>query len=80
MECHHWVIGAIFWPHPLIWSIRSSHVVACEYAADAESTRHLGDTEVYARTLAKVALTATNKRRVVGLAMARVSDVRRRLN
>ncbi|TWU47159.1 Thiol-disulfide oxidoreductase ResA [Rubripirellula tenax] len=74
------IVTGLLWPHPLAWRIGSAHLQACEDAADAESTCRLGETEIYSRTLAKVALSVTAGKRPVGLAMARVSDVRRRLD
>lgn len=71
-------VTAVLWPHPLVWKLASAHTTACEYSADADSARRLGDADLYRRTLAKVAL-ATSSHRVPGLAMARVADVRRRL-
>ncbi len=78
-----WCVNAVtglLWPHPLCWAVGSAHRRACEDAADAESVRRLGETELYSRTLAKVALSVAGQQRPVGLAMARVSDVRRRLD
>ncbi|TWU40562.1 M56 family metallopeptidase [Novipirellula artificiosorum] len=74
------VVSGLLWPHPLCWRIGSAHLTACEDAADAESARRLGDTDLYSRTLAKVALSVARHPRPVGLAMARISDVRRRLD
>jgi len=71
------LVAGIAWPHPLVWRLPAAHVAACEYAADAESTRLLGSTELYVRTLAKVALEAQQP--IAGLAMARKADVRVRL-
>lgn len=73
-------VTGLLWPHPLCWAVGSAHRGACEDVADAESVRRLGATELYSRALAKVALSVTAQQRPVGLAMARVSDVRRRLD
>lgn len=78
-----WGVNAVtglLWPHPLCWAAGSAHRRACEDVADAESVRLLGQTELYSRTLAKVALSVTTQQRPVGVAMTRVSDVRRRLD
>ena len=72
------LIATFLWPHPAIWRIRSAHVAACELVADIESAQTIGDTNAYRRTLAMVALQA-NGSPVSGLAMARSSCVRRRI-
>ncbi|MCA9135813.1 MAG: carboxypeptidase regulatory-like domain-containing protein [Planctomycetales bacterium] len=72
------MIAMSLWPHPLAWKLAEAHTAACEYSADADSARRLGDADLYRRTLAKVALSAS-RRPAPGLAMARVADVRRRL-
>ena len=80
----HWnvfirMITTLLWPHPLVWRMATAHVTACEYAADAESARRMGDPAIYVQTLAKVALGAAKTTALPALAMARVSDVRKRL-
>ena len=74
------VVTGLLWPHPFAWRIGSTHLQACEDAADAESARRIGEAELYSQTLAKVALTICRGQRPVGLAMARASDVRRRID
>lgn len=74
------LLATLLWPHPLAWRVSAAHVTACEYAADAESARWLGDPAIYVQTLAKVALGAAKTPALPGLAMARVSDVRNRLS
>ncbi len=67
-----------FWFHPLAWRIGSVHRAACDRVSDAVSVAYLGDVRAYCRTLARVAL-EIGSATPVGLAMARRSDVRRRL-
>ena len=74
------VISTLLWPHPLLWRVRKTHVAACEFVADAESARRINDSELYIRTLAKIALNASIANQTLpGLAMARTSAIRLRL-
>lgn len=67
------------WFHPLAWRIGLAHQAACDRVADAVSAAYLGDVQAYCQTLARVALEVGSPVPSVGLAMARHSDVRRRL-
>ncbi len=69
----------VLWFHPLAWRIRSAHAAACDAVCDAVAADFLGDVSTYARTLARLALAALAPPPVPGLAMARSSDIRRRV-
>jgi WD40 repeat protein/beta-lactamase regulating signal transducer with metallopeptidase domain len=73
------VVSTIFWFHPLTWRMASSHRASCDAACDAVATSYLGDVQAYCRTLAQVALDGAGSFPVVGVAMARTCDVRRRI-
>ena len=73
------IVTAVLWPHPFLWRLRKAHVSACEFVADANSARRMNDPSLYVTTLAKVALNASSANRLPGLAMARVSNIRLRL-
>ncbi len=68
----------LLWFHPLVWRIRAVHVAACDAVCDAVAADLLGDVISYRRTLARLAVRAAGPAH--GLAMARTSDVRRRLD
>ncbi len=75
------VASIILWFHPLAWRIRSAHATACDAVSDAIAADHLGDVVSYGRTLARLAIGAAGPSAPAGvLAMARTSDVRRRLD
>ena len=69
----------LLWFHPLAWRIRAAHAGACEAVCDAVAADLLNDVPAYARTLARLALQVTAAPPTAGLAMARVSTVRRRI-
>lgn len=73
------LLSILLWFNPLTWRMRHAHAGACESVADAVSAAYLGDRVAYSRTLARVALEIASPPPVVGMAMARVSDIRRRL-
>lgn len=68
------------WFHPLAWRLRSAHAAACDGVCDAVAADFLGDVPTYARTLARLALAALEPPPASALAMARSSDIRRRVN
>ena len=70
----------VLWFHPLAWRIRSAHAAACDAVCDAVAADLLGDVASYGRTLARLAVRAAWPSPAHGLAMARTSDVRRRLD
>ena len=70
----------LLWFHPLAWRIRPAHAAACDAVCDAVAADLLGDVASYSRTLARLAVRAARPSPVHGLAMARTSDVRRRLD
>ena len=69
----------LLWFHPLVWRIRAAHAAACDAVCDAVAADLLGDVVSYGRVLARLALGADWPSPADGLAMARTSDVRRRL-
>src|SRR5262249_59944325 len=68
------------WFHPMAWRLRSAHASACDAVSDAVAADYLGDVASYGRTLARLALGAASPTPAHVLAMARTSDVRRRLD
>ena len=70
----------VLWFHPLAWRLRAAHAAACDAVCDAVAADLLGDVPSYARTLARLALTAHAPPPATGLAMARSSDIRRRVD
>ena len=70
----------LLWFHPLAWRIRAAHAAACDAVCDAVAADLLGDVASYGRTLARLAVRAAGPLPAHGLAMARTSDVRRRLD
>ncbi|MGO8748898.1 MAG: M56 family metallopeptidase [Thermoguttaceae bacterium] len=73
------VMSIALWFHPLAWRIGWAHRAACDAVCDAVSASFLGDVPGYCRTLAQVALEGAGLSPMVGLAMARTCDVRRRI-
>ncbi len=69
----------VLWFHPLAWRIRAAHATACDAVCDAVAVDVFGDVVSYGRVLARLALKAARQSPVHGLAMARSSDVRRRI-
>src|SRR5581483_5160257 len=70
----------VLWFHPLAWRLRAAHAAACDAVCDAVAASFLGDVPRYARTLARLALVAHAPPPAPGLAMARSSDIRRRVD
>ena len=68
------------WFHPLAWRMRSAHAAACDAVSDSVAAGYLGDVVSYGRTLARLAVRAARPAPANVLAMARTSDVRRRLD
>ncbi len=69
----------LLWFHPLMWYARGAHASACDAVCDACAAELVGDVAAYGRTLARVALRVAGVSSVAGLAMARRSTVRRRI-
>ncbi len=67
------------WFHPFAWRVREAHASACDAVCDAVAADQLGDVKSYARTLARLALNVEGPPPATGLAMARSSDVGRRI-
>jgi hypothetical protein len=74
------VASIALWFHPLVWRIRAAHAAACDAVCDAVAADLLGDVVSYGRTLARMAVRAAGAAPSHGLAMARSSDVRRRID
>ena len=74
------VASILLWFHPLAWRIRVAHAAACDAVCDAVAADLLGDVGSYCRTLARLAVRAARPSPAHGLAMARTSEVRRRLD
>ncbi len=71
-------VSSVLWFHPLAWKIGAAHRESCDAVCDAVAAAYLGSVQEYSRTLAFVALEAAAGP-TCGLAMAKRSDVRRRL-
>lgn len=72
--------GIVLWPHPLMWRVRKSHMAACEEVCDAAAANYIGSMENYSGVLARVAYALhSSPPAACGIAMARVSNVSRRL-
>ena len=74
------VVSILLWFHPLAWRIRAAHTAACDAVCDAVAADLVGDVVSYGRTLARLAVQASSLTTTHGLAMARTSDVGRRLD
>ncbi len=72
------VTTSVLWFHPLMWFVRRAHAEACESVSDGVAADYVGDVTTYQRVLARVALEVQNPP-AWGLAMARTSDVQRRI-
>jgi len=72
-------MAVLFWFHPLAWRMRSAHAAACDCVADAVAAEYVGDVADYSRTLARLAVRMSTRAPSTALAMARTSDVRRRI-
>ena len=70
----------VLWFHPLAWRVRPAHAAACDAVSDAVAADLVGDVACYGRTLARMAIWAAWPARAHGLAMARTSHIRRRLD
>lgn len=68
------------WFHPFAWRIRPAHAAACDAVSDATAADCLGDASAYGRTLARLALHIASPVTTPGLAMARTSNVRQRID
>lgn len=72
-------LSLLLWFHPLMWRVRATHADACDDVSDALAAHYVGDASLYGRILARLTLRTTATRVAVGLAMARPSGVRRRI-
>jgi TonB family protein len=70
----------IFWFHPLAWWLKNKIADCAEHAADDASILASGDRGQYAELLLEVASGVTGSRRVMGVAMARRSQVGNRIH
>lgn len=73
------VLQACLWIHPLAWRMRLSHADACDELCDAQAACQLGDSVLYGRLLARIAVRVFDERPAVALAMAGRSRVRQRI-
>ncbi|WP_076350482.1 M56 family metallopeptidase [Paludisphaera borealis] len=72
--------STLLWFHPLVWKARETHAAACDAVCDAVAVDAMGDVASYGRALARLALRMSGRTAgAYGLAMARASDVRRRI-
>jgi beta-lactamase regulating signal transducer with metallopeptidase domain/peroxiredoxin len=69
----------LLWFHPLVWRLRSAHEASCEAVSDAVAADYVGDVATYGRTLARLAVYGAAPGSAHVLAMARMSEVWRRL-
>ena len=67
------------WFHPFLWRVRLAHADACDAVSDTTAARYLGDAQQYGRTLARLALRNAERELTIGLAMARGSSLKHRL-
>jgi beta-lactamase regulating signal transducer with metallopeptidase domain/uncharacterized GH25 family protein/thiol-disulfide isomerase/thioredoxin len=74
------IVSIVLWFHPLVWRLCKAHLTACERICDAVSAHFLGDVDHYSRILARVAVQAYGPVPATGIAMARTSAIRGRLN
>ena len=72
-------VTRVLWFHPLAWHVRTTHAAACDAVCDAEAATFMGDVAAYCRTLARLALRVAVPLPAAGLAMARASSARRRI-
>ncbi len=72
-------LSILLWFHPLAWRLPRAHGDACDAVCDAVAADYVGDAGLYGRTLARLALRLASGGGPVGLAMARKSNVRRRV-
>jgi beta-lactamase regulating signal transducer with metallopeptidase domain/thiol-disulfide isomerase/thioredoxin len=72
-------LATVLWFHPLTWRMRLAHADACDEVADAIAADYVGDARSYGSTLARLAIRAQRPAVTAGLAMARPSGVRRRV-
>jgi beta-lactamase regulating signal transducer with metallopeptidase domain len=69
----------LLWFHPLVWRVRAAHAAACDSVCDSVAALLTGDVISYCRTLARLALQVAGAP-AHGLAMARTSEVSRRID
>ncbi|WP_425395247.1 carboxypeptidase regulatory-like domain-containing protein [Aeoliella sp.] len=73
------LVRAALWFHPLVWPMRLAHADACDEVCDARAAEFLGDSKLYGRVLARLALKLAGRQTSLGLAFARRSQVRKRV-
>ncbi len=75
------VMQTLFWFHPLSWALIMTHKSVCEEYCDMRAAQFIGSRDVYSQTLARVTLhLLTQPPAYAGLGMARLPEIRRRLN
>ncbi|MCR9232731.1 MAG: carboxypeptidase regulatory-like domain-containing protein [bacterium] len=73
------LLQILLWFHPLMWRTRVVHADACDELCDLKAAGYLGDDKLYGRLLAGLALRVAERNRSAALAMARRSQVRKRI-
>lgn len=73
------LLQILLWFHPLMWRTRVVHADACDELCDLKAAGYLGDDKLYGRLLAGLALRVAERNRSSALAMARRSQVRKRI-
>ena len=73
------LLQILLWFHPLMWRTRVVHADACDELCDLKAAGYLGDDKLYGRLLAGLALRVAAQNRSAALAMARRSQVRKRI-
>lgn len=73
------LVSTLTWFHPLVWRARGAHAASCDAVADSVAAGCVGDVSGYGRTLARLAIRLCEAPPTGALAMARSSDVRRRI-
>ena len=78
--CWRWM-KALYWFHPLVWQIPSTHNLACEQEADRMASGQLEDRGSYAESLAQLTLRVLSLRAVeTKLTLNGASQIVQRLN
>lgn len=73
------LLQILLWFHPLAWKLRVAHADSCDELSDAKAAGYLGDDKLYGQLLAGLALRVADQNRMAALAMARRSQVRKRI-
>ncbi len=79
-----WKLGfeaacAMIWFHPGMWALARAHTLACEKTCDAAAAALCGDSAMYRRVLARVALRSEPLRLRLAITMARPGSITQRV-